>query len=265
MNKNKDSVDLRVVQVINSDSDKTLTGMILHIDVKGTLPIITTDDIVMTSIVKEDTTTTPTTPSDVINFITDTEYTTLYSKERFIFMSRLISPLTQDEIFIVYDRKYSDILLIPTLSTLEVVNKLIAGTKRTFNINGYRLGSGCETNDKNPGQLLSNNENTRYNIMEANEYNPNIKAMSVIISNLTQQNSSAGITHSKVNSGVIITYDNQQLATCINLGKVSDLLKDVSVGLPLYLLYRYSPTSYGISYIDQLKSGDYDLLVFLPF
>lgn len=265
-NELKDSRSLRIVDVIDNDLDKNLTGMSLHIKVSGTLPIITTESKVINNVTKESIPATIDTPETVINFIADIKYKQEKGEERFIFMSRLSSTLTGDEIFIVYDKKYSDILIIPTLSTLNVVNDIIAsGSKRTFSINGYRLGSGCDLVSKNPGAILSTDENIVAKIKTAKSYNKTMKSTSVIISNLTPLNNAQGTTHSKIDGQQIITYNNQQLATCINLGKITDLLEDVSVGIPLYLLYRYSPASYGISYIDHLKSGDYDLLVFLPF
>ena len=266
INNVKDSRLTRVTEVINNDNEKKLTGMNLIINISGTLPIVTTETKVIDAATKETMVSTPATPTSVINFITDSEYKQKHNQERFVFMSRLTSPLSGDEVFIVYDKKYSDIIIIPTLSTLDVVNNIIQGnSKRTFGINGYRIGSGCDVTDKNPGQLLPTNEQNAYKIPLAKGYNSTMKTLSVVIANYTQQNSSLGITHNKIDNNSVISYNNQQLGTCINLGKVTDLLTDVTEGLPLYLLFRYSPSSYCIKYIDRLKSGDYDLLVFIPF
>ena len=272
VNSVKDSITERVCTVVNNDQDHTLINMSVIIKICGTLPIVTSDSKVLQSVTKETIPATVDTPSSVINFIADKEYENLTlnntgtALKRFVFMSRLTSPITGDEIFVVYDRKYEDIIFIPSLASFNIVSTLeLDSSKKTFRINGYRLGGGKDLTTNDPGQLLEVDEYTRTKIKLAKGYNTKIKSTSVVITNLNSKNTGYGTTHRKSDGNTAIVYGDQQLNTCINLGKVTDLLEDVTSTLPIYLLYKYSVSAYGISYINKVKTGDYDLLVFLPF
>lgn len=272
VNSVKDSITERVCTVVNNDQDHTLINMSVIIKICGTLPIVTSDSKVLQSVTKETIPATADTPSSVINFIADKEYENLTlnntgtALKRFVFMSRLTSPITGNEIFVVYDRKYEDIIFIPSLESFNIVSTLeLDSSKKTFRINGYRLGGGKDLTTNDPGQLLEVDEYTRTKIKPAKGYNTKIKSTSVVIINLNSKNTGYGTTHRKFDGNTAIVYGDQQLNTCINLGKVTDLLEDVTSSLPIYLLYKYSVSAYGISYINKVKTGDYDLLVFLPF
>lgn len=272
VNSVKDSITERVCSVVDNDQSHTLINMSVVIKICGTLPIVTCDSKVLQTVTKETVDTIVDTPSSVINFIADKEYEDLTlnstgtALKRFLFMTRLSSPITGDEIFVVYDRKYEDIIFIPSLASFNIISELeLDSSKKTFKINGYRLGGGKDLTTNDPGQLLEVDEFTRTKIKPAKTYNNKIKSTSVVITNLNSKNTGQGTTHRKTSGDNTIVYSDQQLNTCINLGKVTDLLEDTSSSLPLYLLYKYSVSAYGISYINKVKTGDYDLLVFLPF
>lgn len=268
----RDSLTERVCEVVTNDEEHKLINMYVIIKICGTLPIVTSDSKVLQSITKETISATADTPASVINFIADKEYENLTLQntgtavKRFVFMSRLTSPITGDEIFVVYDRKYEDIIFIPSLASFNIISELeLESSKKTFKINGYRLGGGKDIVTNDPGQLLEVDEHSRTKIKLAKGYNSKIKATSVVVSNLDNKNTGRAPTHRKTNGDIGIVYSDQHLNTCINLGKVTDLLEDTSHALPVYLLYKYSVSAYTISYINKVKTGDYDLLVFLPF
>lgn len=268
----RDSLTERVCEVVTNDAEHKLINMYVIIKICGTLPIVTCDSNVLQTITKETISATADTPESVINFIADKEYENLTlvntgtAVKRFVFMSRLTSPITGDEIFVVYDRKYEDIIFIPSLASFNIISELELGSsKKTFKINGYRLGGGKDIVTNDPGQLLEVDEHSRTKIKLAKGYNSKIKSTSVVVTNLNSKNTGQPTTHRKTNGDSTIVYSDQHLNTCINLGKVTDLLEDTSHALPVYLLYKYSVSAYSISYINKVKTGDYDLLVFLPF
>jgi len=213
--------------------------------------------------------------NDIVGIITDQEYLALHGVERFNFVTAIYGGFGNSRVVMYYDKKYSDIILIPDQTDLIINDSILSGC-------AYAVLGKCITNLVDVRQhtqrlddpvlplikdtSITNNISstkttfTPVSISVADIYGVNPGVSTRIFTYLEQSitNSTTGVS-----SNYGIQNLNGDVVVCINLGKESDIFDVPNNTLPLAGFYRRGFGTTDIMYFGSKKPADFDLWIIL--
>lgn len=245
----QDSFKLRVAK---------LKDITLNISVENTIPILITKDNKITDYIFK--TSTETTKGSTDNTIADAEYKTETTKDRFIFFTALKSPLTNNVVYVYYDRKYQDIIMLPPIDYYN-----LGLPTMTYNIRASRLGGGEELPNYFWHQDVPISDNSRYFLPETKA---NVASKTHLISlpgmaTVSNNNHDDGYEE-MINDSINLRHNTRRLGILVEIGLPRDVFVTPS-SIPLYLLHQYSAMEYGIQYISNINQSANKLYFRLRF
>ena len=255
----KNELTHREFHLANNMLDKSITTKKVILNITKTLPVIIASDEVISNnsiLIK---TTTPVLPQDLKCFIIDNEYSSINAGDRFIYITSIYSHTTNNINLLYYDKMFSDIIVIPNMSYLDIVD-----THTVFKINGYRIGSNVNTSDRDITMSLPTTNDTIVKLPQVKE---NITSRSILanIAGSYVDNNSKGNSIEVLKDGVFnLTYMDTPPITIIDLGLYTDIFEDI-VNLPTYLLHGMSPSIYGLHYLNSMNISTKKLYLALRF
>lgn len=245
---NIDSFNNRIANISNGGANK---AKMLVIELGSTLPIfVTIDSVIDKYVVREAAAVTP----DVkLTTLEDADY-----PDRFIFIGAVPSQLNQTLVYMYYDKKYKDIIIIPSIEQLS-----LAPDNFRFMIRGYRLGSGKEFPDSKLVNIINIDESNKYDLPEA-KANANMKSKLITMPGYDPSNMINTNKFEEQVGDFNLQHGDRKLFTTICLGTATDLFTTVD-RLPLYLLYQASFTEFGITYLHNINPSNMKLYVSFRF
>jgi hypothetical protein len=240
------TLEVREAQLANNESDKnTLTGNVVQLVITGTLPIIDVSDKIITrSKIIETTYVNTNSRKNSNNTIVDTVYKDAKGVDRFIFLTSFTSGISDMYMRAYYDRKYSDIILIPEL---EYISQTILTNK--YKLYGYRVGGGEDRNEVQSDPILP--VTRTFKLPETNEdINNNYYSCKIHGLNNGSHNG-AWIT---IASDYSVNDKKYTPVGLLSLGSMTDVFVK-SVDIPAYTLFQAGHDRYLIKYFGNRQPG----------
>ena len=245
----KTELETRILQLAVSENDKTtLTGNNLIINIKGTIPLMSISDTLINRRKVIDTTyngtvngtKTATSRKDSNNTIVDINYKeNNVSVDRFIFLTSFTSAITNNYMRAYYDKKFSDIILIPEL---EYIDQNIKG--QTYQVLGYRVGGGTKMNNTYSDAIMPVEDTFKLPTTKEDINNKHIVATMHGLAS----NGDNGVWETISNTNISTNDKKNQLAGLLSLGTPSDVFNTPS-SVPTYVLTQVDDNRYEIKYV----------------
>lgn len=243
---------------------RVYTNVILKINLDAGKPLIVIDDENKTlNTYGKDITPKQTKIDDVgyETFIGDEYYEHINKVERFVLIGKIKNPITKAASMLVYDRKFKDILLIPSVSCFNnYVN--MSNRAQTIDIMGSVIGNFREgDNDLFLNENVSNN--TDNNTIFPEPIENSVDTVEVLMVQGIDPDTAfkdTNVIENLTDTGKYLIRGESRPKSYIKLGKVSDFLKS-AINLPVYLTYNYSPTQTKMLFGGSIDTGDKDIYV----
>lgn len=264
----KDTLSTRYAYLGISENNKDISRNIrVQINLKGRLPLISLSQA--SGYGKNTPGTAPTgynmsiSELEVSDNVLTRGFNVLVDKadtDRYKLIAVITSKVTRNESYLVYDAKYTDMILIPSLLDFgeESGNSdILRGNK--FNIDGYLVGgsSGLEN-----GQILSINNSSlsKANLpapittISSTTYVMNIQVGDMVKREQTHNNVGIMLGNDYLES------DKRPVCELVSLGKTSDLF---NTSIPMVRLIKQSMKQYNMQDIGRVSAED--MLIYLPY
>lgn len=183
-----------------------------------------------------------------------------FTGDRFILISGIQSPVTNNVAYMYYDKKYKDILIIPNVEFLQ-----LGLSGMSYEVRASRLGSGCDLPSKWWHQDVPNAEQHSYQLPEVKS---GLSLKTLLVSfpgtaTTTNNNRNDGFEE-MINNVYNIRHNMRRITTLIEIGVASNLFNNPT-SLPLYMLYQHSLMEYGLHYVSNINPGQNKLYFRLKF
>ena len=233
----------RLVELAVSKDDKTPTGNQLVITVSNTLPIVILDDALVTNNKTVETEYISDVDSDSNeNYLIDTAYEAETGNERFIYVTRVNSAISNNYARVYYDRKWQDILVLPNM---VYINQDHAGN--LYSVIASRIGGG-QRNKNEVGSDFILNKDAVFALPETKE-DINNKHYFLKMHGIATVPSSSFYIHLDADHGV---RDKRLVPTgFLSLGSMSDVFVDEEV-IPTFTVYQIAADRYVSKYLGNV-------------
>jgi len=235
----------RLVELGKDKNDKTYTGNQLLITISDTLPIVILDDALVdnnkvletnyngNSDGEED---------DNKNYLIDRAYEDKNSKERFIYVTRVNSGVSNNFVRLYYDRKYNDIIVIPNL---EYINQNAKG--KLYSIQASRIGGGAH----NKNEVASDLVLSRDSVFKLPETKENVDNKHYFMRLHGISTSSLSNFYISVDGDHRVRDKKLAPTGMLSLGSMSDLFVNEEV-LPSFTVYQITADRYVSKYLGNV-------------
>ena len=245
----KDSFETRITHLGNRR---------LVISVENTLPIFITLESYLQNVTIKEATVNLSKSAD--NTLTDNDFLAEAGTERFTFMGGIKSPLTHNIVYMYYDGKYKDILLMPNLEFFKLTLD-----KNTYEVRVSRLGSGNDLPNKSFNQDLPTERTTSYELPEPKGIlQPKCKLISLPGTSVNTDSQRDESFEELINDVYNLQHNARRLQCLVELGDANTVFKNAG-NIPLFLLYQHSIQSAGIKYMSNMSPGNNKLYFRLKF
>lgn len=245
--KYEDSFNLRVC---NLDTHT----IIIHVE--NTIPLMITDDTKIQDYVLKSVSV-KTQPQATAVKLKDESF----GSDRFVFITSIVSPLTENNAYLYYDKKYKDILITPPLSFFN-----LGLANMTYEIRGTRLGSGEDLSGFSWNLNVPTSDNSRFFLPETKANVGGIKVHLMGLPGIgTNSNNTRDDSYEEmIDNNVNLKHNIRRLGTLVELGTPANVFNNPDK-FPLYLLYQSSLMEYGIKYLSNISRPNNKLYFRLKF
>lgn len=192
--------------------------------------------------------------------ITDIEYTKEKGEERYVLLTVAESPLSKNRAVFYYDKLFEDIIILPNLSFLDIVD-----INAHYEIRGFRLGSGGKISENRAHQVMAINENT-VTKLPLTKNKISVKSKLVLVPGMTPEH----MIRNDLIETMITNNDNLcrttiQPSVLIELGTAADIFTKTGTNLPLYLLGQSTIREYTIQWLGNIDPKTHKIFISLTF
>ena len=191
--------------------------------------------------------------------IITTLYNVLVDKtdaDRFIFVTKITSPITQDVSNIYYDAKYKDIIVIPETKYLGTGDADDINANQVFDLKGYVVSGNMNfADDLYTGSI---NPDVKMNLPATNN---DISSKS-IIANIYGISTTMGhrTMYREVTTGLSMGGERMLPVGIIDLGSTTDLFTSAEY-IPTYTMYQSSYNMFKVKYLGNKKPNKVYLIM----
>jgi len=175
---------------------------------------------------------------------------------RFIYVTQITSPITQDVSIIYYDAKYKDIIVIPETKYLGTGDVDDINANQVFDLKGYVVSGNMEfSDDIYTGSI---NPDVKMNLPATNS---DISSKTMI-ANIYGISSTMGhrTIFREVTSGLSIGGERMMPTGIVDLGSITDLFTTEEY-IPTYTMYQGSYNMFKVKYLGNKKPSKVYLLM----
>lgn len=267
MSKKEETLVLRTGFLATDElGTKVLSKKTVSISLESALPFlaIPSDFVEKTKITEK--TTAPVTDLNLLpNILVDAEPDVngdLQVVERFIYISSITSPVTGNVMTMYYDKEFKDIILIPSLETIDTVD--ISSGAVEFKLSGFVIGVNHGINYENEIAKYPYTEENSIQLPEA-KTNIEVTTSTCILKGAGGYDTDNGV--SRYVSGT--EYDSilpvrTPYTNLVKLGAVTEFLSEAS-RLPTYLVYQASKDRHAVARLGNVDTKTSDIYFELKF